>query len=326
DELAMKRLLSEKLQKVNHRPKTFIFQELQKAFDGLEECKLDISHVKIVKNAEWVEYFEIPSFEKKLGYNENDIIYLYYHPAQNPIYNVLFLHGLYDDNMSNYAFLIKLLNELGVNVFFMILPYHYKRKPEGSVFSGEFFVSGDIKRSHNAFKQSVFDVEASLQLIKQYNQLPCFLVGFSMGGCIAFRYHILRNSFAGTFLINPVTDLLSLIWDNSLMVSVRKDFEICGYDKKRVSFVFKELDPCENINAGFSTDNIGVIYSVYDQIIGEDKNRTFIERVAKSGLQNILEYHAGHLNILRVPKLSKDIYDFFIKCNNRITSGRLGMK
>ncbi|HPD00490.1 MAG TPA: alpha/beta hydrolase [Acetivibrio sp.] len=315
DELAIKRILSEKLQKVTHRSKPCAFHGLWKTFDGLEGCKLDFSHVKIVDNGEHAEHFEFESFEKKQNYIENNTVYLYYHPSKNALGNILFLHGLFDDKMLNYAFLIRMLNELGLNVYFMVLPYHYVRKPKSSAFSGEFFVSADLERSHNAFKQSVFDVEASLQLIKHYSRLPCLLVGYSMGGCIAFRYHILRGKPEGTFIINPVTDLLSLIWENPLMATIKRDLEICGYDKNNVYFVFKELDPCENLNSDFSTGNIGVVYSVYDQIIGEEKNRIFIERVAKAGLQNILEYHSGHLNILRVPKLSKDIFDFFAKCN-----------
>ncbi|NLP13739.1 MAG: alpha/beta hydrolase [Clostridium sp.] len=315
DELAIKRLLNEKLQKVTHRSKPCVFHDLWKTFDGLEECKLDFSHVKIVKNGVHGENFEFGSFEKKQSYIENNTVYLYCHPSKNPLGNILFLHGLFDGNMQNYAFLVRMLNELGLNVYFMVLPYHYVRRPKSSAFSGEFFVSADLERSHNAFKQSVFDVEASLQLIRHYSRLPCLLVGYSMGGCIAFRYHILRGRSDGTFIINPVTDLLSLIWENPLMSTIRRDLEICGFDRNKVYLVFKELDPCENLNSDFSAGNIGVVYSIYDQIIGEEKNRIFIERVAKAGLQNILEYHAGHLNILRVPKLSKDIFDFFVKCN-----------
>jgi len=58
-------------------------------------------------------------------------------------------------------------------------------------------------------------------LIGNINTLPCLLVGFSMGGCISFRYHMLRDSFKGTFLINPVTDMLLLVWDNPLLLRLK---------------------------------------------------------------------------------------------------------
>jgi len=77
--------------------------------------------------------------------------------------------------------------------------------------------------------------------------------------------------------------------------------------KEQVMDVFRIIDPCENINTRFNTDNIAVVYSIYDQIV-------FVEKIKKAGLKKILEYHAGHLNILRVPKLSNDIYEFFMSC------------
>lgn len=273
-----------------------------------------MSKVKFVEGDKNLKRFEIPSFIKTKVYTENDTIYLYYHPAENPACNILLLHGLYDDNMINYTFLIKLLNELKFNVFFMELPYHFNRKPEDSAFSGEYFVSADLLRSRNAFTQSLYDIEASRKLINNINTLPCLLVGFSMGGCISFRYHILRDSFIGTFLINPVTDMLSLIWENPLLIRVRKDLEDHGFGKERVAEVFKILDPCENISFASNVDNIAIVYSLYDQIIGMEKNTIFIEKVKYAGLKKIFEYHAGHLNILRVPRLSNDIYDFFTNC------------
>jgi len=51
-------------------------------------------------------------FLKTEEYIENNIVYLYYHPAKDPVCNILLLHGLYDDNMLNYGFLTRMLNEL----------------------------------------------------------------------------------------------------------------------------------------------------------------------------------------------------------------------
>ncbi|HHV29195.1 MAG TPA: alpha/beta hydrolase [Clostridium sp.] len=314
DNLAIEKLLNEKLLKVAHKPVNLIVDEDEEIFDGLYKCELDMSTIKFFEGEKNLKRFEIPSIMKTQDYIENDTIYLYYHPAEDPICNILLLHGLYDDNMFNYAFLIKMLNELKFNVFFMELPYHFNRKPVDSAFSGEYFVSADLLRSHNAFRQSLYDIEASRQIISHVNALPCLLVGFSMGGCISFRYHMLRDSFIGTFLINPVTDMLTLIWENPLLVKVRTDLENCGFGKERVSNVFKKLDPCENITSSFNVDNIAVVYSIYDQIIGMEKNAIFTEKIKNAGLKKIFEYHAGHLNILRVPRLSNDIYDFFMDC------------
>jgi len=62
--------------------------------------------------------------------------------------------------------------------------------------------------------------------------------------------------------------------------------------KEQVMDVFRIIDPCENINTRFNTDNIAVVYSIYDQIVGEEKNAIFVEKIKKAGLKK-------YLNIMR---------------------------
>jgi pimeloyl-ACP methyl ester carboxylesterase len=308
DNLALERLIT-KISQVRHSPDRSVFVREETPFHWIEHYHLDISAVSARGNNQ-TKWFEIPSLNTASPYPENDTVYLYYYPASNPSGNVLLLHGLFDDNMFNYAYLIKLLNEVNFNVFFMVLPYHLQRKPAASSFSGEYFLSADIYRFQRAFQQAVYDIEASLQWIQHYNEFPTILAGFSMGGAVAFRYSILRKRAIGTFLINPVTDLSGILWDNPLLITVGQDLQNSGFDMKTSAAIFKELDPCENLRSDFNGRNIAMIYSLYDQIIAEDKNKMFIQR---TGIQNVHRYHAGHLNILRVPKLAMDIRDFFLK-------------
>jgi predicted alpha/beta hydrolase family esterase len=312
DNLALERLINDKVSKVRHSPLNSMFIPEEKPFHNIEKLHLDISVVSGKENGN-TRWFEIPSFENASPYPENNTIYLYNYPAAVPDGNILLLHGLFDENMFNCAYLIRLLNELNFNVFYMVMPYHFQRRPAASLFSGEYFFSADIYRTQNAFKQAVFDVEASLQFIKHHNPLPVILAGFSMGGCVSFRYYLLKKQTIGTFLLNPVTDLSRIIWDNPLLVTVGRDLLNSGFDLNRCAAIFRELDPCENLDPDLEPRNIAVVHSIYDQIIEEPKFKRFIER---TGIQNVHSYHAGHLNILRVPKLATDIRHFFKKQNN----------
>ncbi|MDP4183063.1 MAG: alpha/beta hydrolase [Bacillota bacterium] len=308
DVFAMEKLINEKLTKVSHSPINSIFKSEDISFEGLDEFKLEIENVKIVTSDDGATYYVIPSYCKSTHYKENNMINLYYYPSKTPECNILLLHGLFDDNMSNYQFTVRQLNDLNFNVYFMVLPYHFNRKPQISKFSGEFFLSADVYRSRNAFKQAIFDTETSMQFIKEQNKLPNMLAGFSMGGCIAFRYYLLKNQSIRTFLFNPVTDLTKIIWDNPLLLTVGKDLAKSGFDTNIYTNLFKELDPCENISSKIDEKKVAMVYSVYDQIIEENKYKKFIN---KTGIKNVLSYSAGHLNVLRVPRLSKDIKDFF---------------
>lgn len=306
DNLAINKLLNEKLKKVNHSPKHSVFVPAKGLFSNQNNV-LSFSGIKYHTDNTTVRRIDIPSFESSTFYSENNTVYLYNYPAQNAQANILFVHGLFDDNMMNYSYLFKLLNSLNLNVYFMTMPYHFDRKPKESLFSGEYFLSGDIFRTQNAFKQAVLDIEASFQFIRKENLLPILLVGFSMGGCVSLRHYILKEQEQPTFLINPVTDFCEVLWDSPLFVTIGKDLIDSGYDMQECKKFFVEMDPSNFIDDSFKSDRIAMVYSCYDQVISEKKYSKFINR---AGIKNVYPYHSGHLNILRVPKLAKDIKEF----------------
>ncbi len=309
DNFAKNRILNDKMSKVSHSPENSYFVENDKPFEAFNQYKPDLSNIRRKKEEDGSCCFSFASFFSTEHYKENGFIRLYHYPAKDTIGNILLVHGLYDESLPNYAYLIKLLNELKLDVFFMVLPYHFDRKPEESLFSGEYFLSADIFRSQNAYIQSVYDIHGSLEFVKNFNALPTLLVGFSMGGNISFRYFLLGRPM-GLFLINPVTELSRLILDNPLTVLIKRDLDKFGYDEEFYKRIFKDIDPCNNLDANYDAESIAIAYSVYDQIIEEEKYKKFIDTVC---LKSVNSYNAGHLNMLRVPRLSRDIYDFFIK-------------
>lgn len=310
DHIALKNLLDGKLSKVSHTTLGSRFMPEERVFSRLNQCIMQGFQKDMSRNL-----VEIPSCEATPFYPENNSIYLDTYPAENPRGNVLFLHGLFDDNKTNYNYQFKILNELGLNVYLMTMPYHYSRKPGESLFSGEYFLSADVYRSQNAFKQAVMDIDLSLQWMKSENPYPSILAGFSMGGCVAFRYHLLTHQTVSTFLINPVTDLSNIITDNPLMGKVRDDLQMSGAGPQLYKDLFRELDPCENLGDNFHADNLAMAYSNYDQIIDIGKYNTFI---SKTGIHQAVDFNCGHLNILRVPKLSMDMANFFESTSKRM--------
>jgi len=156
----------------------------------------------------------------------------------------------------------------------------------------------------------MYDIEVSYMFIKSFDPLETVLTGFSMGGCMAYKYFVLKGQTVKTFLFNPVTELSTLVLDNPLLTTIGKDIINSGFDMDEYTKMLQELDPCHSID--YQTDNnmIAVVYSIYDQIISEKKYKRFIE---KTGINNVNVYSAGHLNVLRVPRLAVDIVDFLTK-------------
>ncbi|AUG58318.1 alpha/beta hydrolase [Acetivibrio saccincola] len=317
DNIAMEKIKSEKLFKVSHSPVNsyFIYDELSLA--NISSKKIDISTLKYGKAPGGYDVIEIPSFYTTLPYKENNTIYLYSSYCDDSIGNILFVHGLYDEHLLNYTFLVRMLNELKFNVFIMILPYHYKRKPKNSLFSGEYFLSADVYRTKKAFIQSVYDVEACVQFINHANEKPLLLVGFSMGGFVTLKYYVIKdgtnaieNRIKGIVLINPVGSLQRLVWESDILESIRNDLRKHKWNEKATEAVFEEVEIFNGTYTDVDFESVALLYSIYDQLIEEEKYKSFIE---KTNVKNVSLYHAGHLNILRVPKLSKDIYNFFMK-------------
>lgn len=310
DNIAMEKIKKEKLFKVSHSPVNshFIYDEL--SLTNINSKKIDVSTLKYSKGNNDFDVIKIPSFYNTLPYKENNTVYLYNSYCDDSIGNILFVHGLYDEHLLNYIFLIRMLNELKFNVFIMILPYHHKRKPKNSLFSGEYFLSADIYRTKKAFIQSIYDIEASMQFINYADKKPLLLVGFSMGGCVSLKYYTIKNKTNSVFLINPVFSLSRLIWENPMLGSIRSDLKKHGWNEKATEAVFKEVEIFNKIYDEVDFESVALSYSIYDQLIEEGKYKIFAK---ETNVKNINIYHAGHLNILRVPKLSRDIYDFFLE-------------
>ena len=310
DHFALEKLLTEKLSKVHHSPHDSFFHNEKYLFCGFENAGFDFTsgEAAFMQDEQSYQVLKIPSSIMEEPYPENRNIYLHFHRAASARGNILLVHGLYDDNLLNYVFLIQLLKESGFNVFLFILPYHYERKPALSLFSGEFYFSADLSRSQHAAKQAIFDLKTAIGVVKQTVKLPTMIAGYSMGGCISLRYFMLEKDPDILFLINPVTRLSQLIWESPLLSPVHNDLETAGYSLEQAQTFFQMLDPVRNIGPNLPVEKIAIGYSFYDQIVDEMKYLQFIEEFQ---FQTIFHYHAGHLNVLRVPKLSSDMINFF---------------
>ncbi|MDX1701044.1 MAG: hypothetical protein R3250_10520, partial [Melioribacteraceae bacterium] len=191
----------------------------------------------------------------------------------------------------------------GINVYLLMLPFHYDRKPSNSLFSGEYFWSGDIDRSVLAFKQSLYDLYALYKFIKSKSDLKLIISGFSMGGGITLTLAC-TVQLEGVFVINPVSNITSLVWNSKLFSPVKKDFESSGLNYNSVKSRFQEFEPLDREHLSTPLNNIAIGSSIYDQINDPENYELLIN---KWHMDNVLKYKAGHLNILRVPKLSNDI-------------------
>lgn len=240
------------------------------------------------------------------GHPDNDLVQCRCHYAANPRGSVVFVHGLYEDNLQLYDFFISLLNEQALDVYLLLLPYHYGRTPRSSRFSGELFWSADIHRSALAYAQAVHDLYQLAGYVRQQTERPVAIAGFSMGGGIALSLAA-RIPLDRVFAINPVCNMSELVWDSVLFAPIRQDLETHGVSLPALRSHYSQLEPLHAHPIATSPQHVILAHSLYDEINDPANYGLLVERWQ---LARVVSYKAGHLNILRVPRLPMDLASF----------------
>jgi len=304
DQIATQRLLEEKLARVHHAPGES-GTSYDTGFDDFGQTALSPNGVRESRNESFTEL----SFRSSLSapYEENNTVRCRVFPANEPAGEMVFVHGLYEDNMQIYDFFIALLNEQGMNVYLLVLPFHYERKPGESAFSGEYFWSADVDRSAFAFKQAVYDLSQLYRHVKARGGRKVWIVGFSMGGGVALRLAALAP-LDGVFVINPVCNITELMWNSPLFSTIKSDLEAHNQTFEMIRERYSHLEPLNVGDIRIPREKVVLARGLYDQINDPANYELFAKRW---GVQHILSYKAGHLNILRVPKMALDIARFY---------------
>ncbi len=304
DQIATQRLINDKLKKVHHSPDNSM-AAIDTSFGDFKHLSLKPVDVIETPREKYTEISFRSSIETR--YQENNWVKGRCFCAKESVGEIVFVHGLYEDNMEIYKFFISMLNEQGMSVHLMVLPFHYDRTPKESAFSGEYFWSADVYRSALAFKQAVYDLAQFYTYVKTKIGRPAWIVGFSMGGGIGLSL-VSLIPIDGIFVINPVCNITELMWHSALFSTIKADLEANRLSFEYIKNMYSLYEPLNIKDIKISKDKVVMAKGLYDQI-NDPRNYDLFNQ--KWGLKNELSYKAGHLNILRVPKLAADITNFY---------------
>lgn len=237
--------------------------------------------------------------------------YLRCYPSAEPRATILFAHGLFEDQRDLYRFLFSGLNRRGYTVELYCLPYHYERKPAGSLFSGEYFFSANLSRTRRALLQAGRELRICHDRLAKQSDRAVFLAGFSMGATIALQAALGLDRIAGVCLLNPPAGLADLIWTSPLCRTIRADLEVAKIEHAALATYFQDIDPLlieHGSHGSLDKGRLLMIQATYDLVTSQEQ----YEALAVGWqLPNRLKYNAGHLNTLRVPRLADDMASFF---------------
>ena len=304
DQIATQRLINDKLKRVHHAPDQSA-ASIDTSFRDFKNLSLHPEGVIEIQKEKYTEISFRSSIQTK--HEENNVVKCRCFCAKESVGDIVFVHGLYEDNMEIYKFFISMLNEQGMNVHLMVLPYHYERTPKESAFSGEYFWSADVYRSALAFKQAVYDLCQFYHYVKAKSGRSAWITGFSMGGGIGLSL-VSLIPIDGIFVINPVCNITELMWHSALFSTIKDDLEANGLNFDYIKDMYSLYEPLNINDIKIPKDKVVLAKGLYDQI-NDPRNYDLFNQ--QWGLKHELSYNAGHLNILRVPKLATDITNFY---------------
>ena len=305
DQLAIEKLIAEKISTAHHRPSRIEPDLFVPAFAAMR-APIVREAAPPCSSAESIVHLRSPIGS---GFPENDTIPVRIFDSTNGVSGiVLLVHGLYEDNRAMYGFFVRELNRLGYTVYLTTLPYHHERTPLSARFSGDLFLSADLSRTKQAFVQAVLDVRSVHTWIQAHASVPVYAVGFSMGGTVVLAAAGADETIRGAAVVNPAAVLSDVIWTSPLCATIKADLLNGGWVKETVDGVFDTFDPYRMPVSPEVSQKILCIYGLYDQITRRDQYEALIR---KWRFPEVLEYKAGHLNTLKVPRFALDLGRFF---------------
>jgi len=156
---------------------------------------------------------------------------------------LLYLHGYMQPEtyIEELTLLTSLAMRLDVEVIQMQPPYHGRRAPGASRFSGEFYWTADLVRSVEALRQTVLDARTLLRWLQEQDDRPVGLTGLSLGGALTLTLTCLEGGFAFAIPLIAHMDLAALVADAPVLSKMRHDLKSFGWDRKEFGKFVQQL-------------------------------------------------------------------------------------
>ncbi len=144
---------------------------------------------------------------------------------------ILYLHGYLQPE--TYAEELVLLAGMALwldaEVIQMQPPYHGRRTPATSRFSGELFCTADLVRSLEALRQAVLDARTLLAWLLAEDPRPVGVLGLSLGGALALTLACVEDRLAFAVALAAHMDLHALVADAPLLAPMREALRAFGW-------------------------------------------------------------------------------------------------
>jgi pimeloyl-ACP methyl ester carboxylesterase len=144
---------------------------------------------------------------------------------------ILYLHGYLQPETyaEELVLLAGMALRLDADVIQLQPPYHGRRTPATSRFSGELFCTADLVRSLEALRQTVLDARTLLAWLLAEDPRPVGVLGLSLGGALALTLACVEDRLAFTVALAAHMDLRALVADAPVLARMREELRAFGW-------------------------------------------------------------------------------------------------
>ena len=136
-------------------------------------------------------------------------------------------------------------NELGWNVCFVHLPYHFSRVPRG-YWNGELAITCDLIRNAEGLRQGVIELRQLMSALRQRGCREVGVVATSYGGWIGALLAMVERDLRFVALMAPIVNLEHAIWASPAARLIRRELRQADIEPSLVARHFHLSSPLHN--------------------------------------------------------------------------------
>jgi pimeloyl-ACP methyl ester carboxylesterase len=155
---------------------------------------------------------------------------------------VFLLHALMSTSPKGYRRCAKRFNEMGWNVCFVHLPYHYSRVPR-RYWNGELAITSDLIRNAEALRQGVSELRQLMQALREHGCCDFGVLATSYGAWIGALLATTERDFRFVALMAPIVNLDHAIWVSPAARLIRRELHGANIEPSLVTRHFYLSSP-----------------------------------------------------------------------------------
>jgi 1-acyl-sn-glycerol-3-phosphate acyltransferase len=205
---------------------------------------------------------------------------------------MILLHALMSTSPVGYRRCARRFNEMGWNVCFVHLPYHYSRVPQG-YWNGELAITSDLIRNAEGLRQGVSELRQLMEALRMHGCSDFGVLATSYGAWNGALLATTESDLRFVALMAPIVDLDHAIWASPAARLIRRELNRANIEPSLVTRHFYLSSPlhcqplCDPARVLFVTGE-------FDSIAPTSQIEAIHRKWAGSELLRVRQGHFGY--------------------------------